>query len=104
MPKIKIERFLLIIFISIFCLTLLPSLVKRLLPAPKVIKTIPALSATNVPIETQQIQFVFNQPMTEEKNVQHRGMRIKGQPKWGQRGANNFSHNIGRTAETRSIL
>lgn len=82
MPKIKIERLLLIIFIAIFCLMLLPSLVKRLLPAPKVIKTIPALSATNVPIETQQIQFVFNQPMTEEKNVQHRGMRIKGQPKW----------------------
>ena len=82
MPKIKIERLLLIVFTLIFCLTLLPSLVKRLLPAPKVIKTIPALSATNVPIETQQIQFVFNQPMTEEKNVQHRGMRIKGQPKW----------------------
>ena len=82
MSRIKIERLLLIVFIAIFCLTLLPSLVKRLLPAPKVIKTIPALSATNVPIETQQIQFVFNQPMTEEKNVQHRGMRIKGQPKW----------------------
>ena len=82
MPKIKIERLLLIVFIAIFCLTMLPSLVKRLLPAPKVIKTIPALSATNVPIETQQIQFVFNQPMIEEKNVQHRGMRIKGQPKW----------------------
>jgi hypothetical protein len=82
MPKIKIERLLLIVFTLIFCLTLIPSLVKRLLPAPKVIKTIPALSATNVPIETQQIQFVFNQPMTEEKNVQHRGTRIKGQPKW----------------------
>ena len=82
MPKIKIERLLLIVFIAIFSLMMLPSLVKRLLPAPKVIKTIPALSATDVPIEIQQIQFVFNQPMTEKKNVQYRGMRIKGQPKW----------------------
>ena len=82
MPKIKIERLLLISFILIFCLMLLPSLVKYLLPAPTVIKTIPALSVVNVPIDTQQIQIVFNQPMTEEKNVQYRGMRIKGQPKW----------------------
>ena len=82
MFRIKIERLLLIAFISIFCLTLLPSLAKRLLPAPKVIKTIPVLSATNVPIETQQIRFVFNQSMTGEKNIQYRGMRIKGQPKW----------------------
>ena len=82
MLKIKMERLLLIIFILIFSVTLLPSVAKRLLPAPKVIQTIPALSATDVPLKTQQIQIVFNQPMTEEKNVQYRGMRIKGQPKW----------------------
>ena len=82
MPKIKIERFLLIVFISIFSLMFLPSLVKRLLPAPKVIKTIPALSAVNVPIETQQIQFVFSRSMNEIVNLQYRGMRIKAEPKW----------------------
>ena len=68
MSRIKIERLLLIVFILIFCLMMLPSLVKRLLPAPKVIQTIPTLSATYVPIETKQIQIVFNQPMTEEKH------------------------------------
>lgn len=82
MPKIKIERVLLIVFILIFCAMLLPSLVERLLPAPKVIKTTPALSAINVPIDTQQIQFVFNQPMTDVKNLQHWGIRIKGELKW----------------------
>ena len=82
MPKMKMERLLLLIFILIFSATLLPSVAKRLLPVPKVIQTIPALSAIDVPIETQRIQIVFNQPMTEEKNVQYRGMRIKGQPKW----------------------
>ena len=82
MPKMKMERLLLIVFILIFCLMMLPSVVKHLLPAPKVIQTTPALSAIDVPIETQQIQFVFNQPMTEVKNVQYRGIRIKGEPKW----------------------
>ncbi|MDE0686471.1 MAG: hypothetical protein OXI63_26390 [Candidatus Poribacteria bacterium] len=83
MSRLKIERLLRIVFILIFCLMLLPSLVKRLLPAPKIIQTIPALSeTTNIPIETKQIRIVFNQPMTEEKNIQYRGMRIKGQPKW----------------------
>ena len=82
MHKIKIERILLIGFILIFSLTLLPSLVKDLLPSPQVIETIPAMSSVNVPIETQQIKFVFNQPMTEEKNIRFRGMRIKSTPKW----------------------
>jgi len=82
MPKIKIERLLLIVFILIFCVALLPSLVKRLLPAPKVIKTVPAMSAMNIPIDTQQIKFVFSQPMTPEKRIVFRGMRIKCRPKW----------------------
>lgn len=82
MPKIKIERLLLIVFILIFCLTLLPSLVKHLLPAPKVTKTVPAILATNVPIDIQQIKFVFSQPMAEGKNIIYQGMRIKGIPKW----------------------
>lgn len=78
----KIERLLLIAFIVVFCVALLPSLVKRFLPAPKVIQTKPAMSSINVPIQTQQIQFVFSQPMTEEKNIIFRGMRIRGQSKW----------------------
>ncbi len=82
MPKIKIERLLLIIFILIFCVTLLPSLVKRLLPDPKVIETMPTMSAMNVPIDTQQIKFVFSQSMSQEKNITFRGMRIRGQSKW----------------------
>lgn len=82
MPKIKIERFLLIVFILILSAMVLPSLVKRTLPAPKVIKTIPALSFINVPIDTKQIQFVFNQPMKEVRSLQYWGMRIKGLPKW----------------------
>ncbi len=82
MPKIKIERFLLVVFILIFCVALLPALVKRLLPSPKVIETMPAMSAINVPIDTQQIKFVFNQPMTKEKHLIFRGMRVKGKPKW----------------------
>ena len=82
MPKIKIERLLLIIFILIFSLTLLPSLVKRLLPAPQVIQTMPAGASTNVQIDTQEIRFVFSQPMEEEKNISFRGMRIRGQSKW----------------------
>lgn len=82
MPKIKIERLLLIVFILIFCVTLLPSLVRYLLPAPKVIETTPAMSATNVSINTQQIKFVFNQSMTDKKHVIYQGMRIKVNPKW----------------------
>ena len=82
MPKIKIERLLLIVFILIFCVALLPSLVKRFLPEPKVIETMPSMSATNVPIDTQQIKFVFSQPMAQGKNVIYQGMRIKGTPKW----------------------
>lgn len=82
MPKIKIERLLLIAFILILGVTQLPYLVKRLLPAPKVIETVPALSSINVPIETEQIRFVFSQPMSEEKNILFRGMRIRGQSKW----------------------
>ncbi len=82
MPKIKIERLLLTIFILIFCVALLPSLVKRFLPAPKVIETVPTMSATHVPIETRQIRFVFNQSMRKEKHLTFRGMRIKGTPKW----------------------
>ena len=82
MPKIKTERLLLIVFILIFCVTLLPSLVKRLLPAPKVIRTTPLMSAINVPIDTQEIRFVFSQPMAQEKNIIFRGMRLRGQSKW----------------------
>ncbi|MDE0426374.1 MAG: Ig-like domain-containing protein [Candidatus Poribacteria bacterium] len=82
MPKIKIERLLLSAFILIFCVALLPSLVKRLLPAPKVIETTPAMSAMNVSIDTQEIRFVFSQPMTQEKNILFRGMRLRGQSKW----------------------
>ena len=82
MKKIKIERLLLIVFILIFSVALLPSIVKRLLPAPKIIETIPMMSSTNVPIETQQVKFVFNQPMTKEKHLIFRGMRVKGKPKW----------------------
>ena len=82
MPKFKMERLLLIVFILIFCVALLPSLVKRFLPAPKVIETTPAMSAINVPIETQQIKFVFSQPMAEGKNIVYQGMRIKGHLKW----------------------
>ena len=82
MPKIKTERLLLIVFILIFCVALLPSLVKRLLPAPKVIETTPAMSAINVPIDTQEIRFVFSQPMAQEKNIIFRGMRLRGQSKW----------------------
>ena len=82
MPKIKMERLLLIVFIAIFCLMVLPSLVKYFLPAPKVIKTTPGASAIKVPLDTQEIRLVFNQPMTEEKNVEYRGIRIKGDPKW----------------------
>ncbi len=82
MPKIKIERLLLIVFILIFCLTQLPSLVKRLIPVPKVIETIPAMSSVNVPTQTQQIKFVFSQPMTQAKEIVYQGMRIKGKPKW----------------------
>ena len=82
MSKIKIERILLIVFILIFCGALVPSLVKRLLPAPKIIETVPAMSSTNVPIETQQIKFVFSQPMVEKIHLTHRGMRIRGKLKW----------------------
>ncbi len=82
MPKLKIERLLLIAFTLIFCVALLPSLVKRLLPAPKVIETVPAMSAMNVPIDAQEIRFVFSQPMAKEKNVTFRGMRLRGQSKW----------------------
>ena len=82
MTKIKIERLLLIVFILIFSIALFPSLVKRLLPAPKVIETMPAMSAINVPIETQQILFTFSQPMAPEKHLIFRGIRIKGKPKW----------------------
>ena len=82
MPKIKIERLLLIVFVIVFCVALLPSLVKRILPAPKVIQTVPTISAINVPIDTQEIRFTFNQPMSQEKNVVFRGMRIRGQSKW----------------------
>lgn len=82
MKKIKTERVLLVVFILIFSVVLLPSFVKRLLPAPKVIETIPVMSSTNVPIETQQIKFVFNQSMTKEKHLIFRGMRVKGKPKW----------------------
>ena len=82
MPKLKMERLLLIVFILIFCVALLPSLVKRFLPSPKVIETTPAMSAINVPIETQQIKFVFSQPMAEGKNIVYQGMRIKGHLKW----------------------
>ena len=82
MTKIKIERFLLIVFILLFFLALLPSRVKLLLPAPKVVDTVPTRSAINVPIKTQQIQFTFNQPMEPEKHLTFRGMRIKGRSKW----------------------
>ena len=82
MPKIKTERLLLIVFILIFCVALLPSLVKRLLPAPKVIETTPAMSAINVPIDTQEIRFTFSQPMSPEKDIVFRGMRLRGQSKW----------------------
>ncbi|MDE0553353.1 MAG: hypothetical protein OXI24_04005 [Candidatus Poribacteria bacterium] len=82
MPKIKIERLLLIVFILIFCVALLPSLVKRLMPAPKVIETTPVISAINVPIDTQAIRFTFNQPMIPAKHLIFRGIRIKGKPKW----------------------
>ena len=82
MPKITTERLLLIVFILIFCVALLPSLVKRFLPAPKVIKTVPAMSAINVPIDTQEIRFVFSQPMAQRKNIIFRGMRLRGQSKW----------------------
>ena len=82
MPKIKIERLLLIIFILIFCLTILPSLIKFLLPAPKVIETMPAMLSINVPIETKQIKFVFSQPMTQQKHLHYQGMRVKGTSKW----------------------
>ena len=82
MPKIKIERLLLIIFILIFGVTLLPPLVKRILPAPKVVEAVPQTSAINVPIDTQYIQFVFSQPMKQEKNMVYQGMRMKGEPKW----------------------
>ena len=83
MPKVnKIERFLLIVFILIFCLALLPSLVKRILPGPKVIESMPAMSAINVPIEMKQIHFTFNQPMAQGKNIVYQGMRVKGRLKW----------------------
>ncbi len=82
MPKIRIERLLLIIFILIFSLTLLPSLVKRFLPGPKIIETTPAISAMNVPIDTQEIRFVFSQSMSQEKNITFRGMRLRGQSQW----------------------
>ena len=82
MPKIKIERLLLIIFILIFSLTLLPSLVKRLLPTPQIIQTMPAGSSTNVSSDTQQIRFVFSQPMSPEKDIVFRGMRLRGQFQW----------------------
>ena len=82
MPKIKIERLLLIVFILVSSLTLLLSLVKRILPAPKVIATMPALSTIDVPIETQEIQFTFSQPMAEKKNIVYQGMRIKVEPRW----------------------
>ena len=82
MPKMKIERLLLIIFTIIIGVTLLPPLVKRVLPAPKVIETIPQMLAMNVPIDTQQIQFVFSQPMKQEKNMVYQGMRMKGEPRW----------------------
>ena len=82
MPKIKIERLLLIVFVLIFCVALLPSLVKRILPAPKVIETMPAMSAINVPIDTQEIRFTFSQPMIEKKHIIFRGMRIMGKAKW----------------------
>ena len=82
MPKLKMERLLLIVFILIFCVALLPSLIKRFLPSPKIIETTPAMSSVNVPIETQQIKFVFSQPMTKGKNIVYQGMRIKGHLKW----------------------
>jgi len=82
MSKLKMERLLLIVFILIFCVALLPSLVKRFLPSPKVIKTTPAVSSVNVPIETQQIKFAFSQPMAAGKNIVYQGMRIKGHLKW----------------------
>lgn len=82
MKRLKTERFLLIVFILIFSVVLLPSFVKRLLPAPKVVETLPVMSSTNVPVETQQVKFVFNQPMAEEKHLIFRGMRVKGKPKW----------------------
>ena len=82
MPKLKMERLLLIVFILIFSVALLPSLVKRILPAPKVIQTVPAMSAINVPIDTQEIRFTFSQPMSRKKDIVFRGMRIRGQSKW----------------------
>lgn len=82
MPKIKIERLLLIVFILIFCVALLPSLVKSILPAPKVIETVPTMSALNVPIDTKEIRFTFSQPMSPEKDIVFRGMRIRGRSKW----------------------
>ena len=82
MPKIKIERLLLAVFILIFCVAFLPSLVKRLLPVPKVTETVPVMSSTNVPIETQQIKFVFDQPMAKEKHLIFQGMRAKGNLRW----------------------
>ncbi len=82
MPKLKMERLLLIVFILIFCMALLPSLVKRILPAPKIIQTVPVMSAINVPIDTQEVRFIFSQPMSPEKDITFRGMRIRGQSKW----------------------
>ena len=82
MPKLKMERLLLIVFILIFSMALLPSLVKRFLPAPKVVETTPAISAINVPIDPQEIRFTFSQPMSPQKNIVFRGMRIRGQSKW----------------------
>lgn len=82
MPKIIIERLLLVVFILLFCVMILPSLVKPLLPNPQVIETIPAMSSVNVPIETQELKFIFNQTMREKKNISFRGMRIKSTPKW----------------------
>ena len=78
----KIERLILAVFILIFCVAFLPSLVKRFLPAPKVIETVPVMSSTNVPIETQQIKFMFDQPMGKEKHLILQGMRVKGNLKW----------------------
>lgn len=82
MSKIRIERLLLIVFILIFSVTLLPSLVQRLLPRPKIIETTPAMSAFNVPVDTQQIRFTFSQPMANPKHIAYQGMRIKVNPKW----------------------
>lgn len=78
----KTERLLLIGFIIIFSLILLPSAVKRLLPAPRVIKAVPATLSINVPIDTSEIKFVFSQSMKDLKNITYQGMRISAQPKW----------------------